>query len=1009
MLERTSAHPGPRAGASQLTLQIQLLGEFRVSVDGRSIPAEGWRFSKARNIIKLLALAPSHRLHREQILETLWPGFDPAAAANNLGQILHFARHTLEPDLPRGAPSSFLRFQGKAIVLGAPDGLDVDVQRFEAAVELARQHDDPETLSGAADLYAGELLPEDMYEEWTISRREQLRLLYIETLMRLARAYEGRGLYEKAIETLQRVVRSEPAHEEAHARLMRLYALTGRRHRALRQFEALQDTLRRDLGVTPDPASRSLYEAIVAGEHAAVEGGPVRAGTIQVRTNLPAPLTTFVGREDELAEVSELVSSSRLVTLTGVGGCGKTRLALEMARRMLSGFTHGVWVVDIGSLADRDLLPGMVARLFGIKWDSRSNAADILMEQLAGRHLLLILDNCEHLTGACADLAAGLLQASGRLRVLATSRTALGMEGELLYRVRPLAVPDEAAQTSPDAVTRYDAVRLFLERVRLVRPEFRLDAHNAADVAEICRSLDGLPLAIELAAARLRRLALRDVVGGIADRFRLLATRTRPLHRRHQTMLEAIDWSYDLLGKEEQTLFARLAVFAGGFTLRSAEPVCGDGAVAAETVLELLSGLVDKSMIEAQERLDGSIRYRMLDTLREYARSRLEADAEAQAIFGHHASFFADLADQATVELAGPRQGAWLETLEVEHDNLRAAIGWSLAAAPEMALRMVAALGRFWEAHGYFVEGQRLAEAVLGRTCERTALRGRALLTAAALARGHSDYGQARRLAAESLEIFQETGDRSGTAFALNSLGLVASDQGDLPPARAFFEDSLAIFRGAADEAGEGLALSDLALSAYRQADYPAAEALFRETLAKQRALGNKTGLIHALRMLARIGTKQGAYADARPFLEESLGLCRELGDRQGLARGLELLGDIYRYQGDHNGAGTAYRDAAAQFKEIGDRRGLAICLEDFAMLAIARSEFLRGLRLVAAAAALRSRIDARPGPSHAKEVAEMVGVSRSRLGSAAHAAWAEGEAMPLEQAVMYALTLESQ
>jgi DNA-binding SARP family transcriptional activator len=508
-------------------VRIGLLGDFTVTVGDRKVDEKAWRLRKAASLIKLLALAPGHRIHRERAMDLLWPKLGIRAASNNLRQALHVARRKLHPDPEIN--SRYLSVSGEQLVMCPQGQLWVDVEAFEEAAETARSSKDPAAYRTAIELYSGELLPEDRYEEWAESRRQELGRTFLSLLVELAGLYEERGEDAvPAIQALQRVLAEEPTNEEAHVGLMRLYASSGRSGEALRQYVRLSEALSSGLGMEPSTSTRALREEIAAGK---VQAGPAQAAappTEQTaggvgKHNLPAQRTDFVGREGEMLEVKRALAMTQLLTLTGAGGLGKTRLALEVASELVGAYPDGVWLVELASLTEGKLVLQTVADALGVGEQPGKSLADSLLDDLRKKQLLLVLDNCEHLIDAAAQLADIVLSACPHLRVVATSREALGVEGEFVWRMDPLSVPeaprdgDRDANRAPAAgeLERYDAVRLFVERARRYAPQFELGPENAGAVAQICRGLEGMPLAIELVAARMDVL----VAGQIAERL----------------------------------------------------------------------------------------------------------------------------------------------------------------------------------------------------------------------------------------------------------------------------------------------------------------------------------------------------------------------------------------------------------------------------------------------------------------------------------------------------------
>lgn len=522
---------GPPARASE-AVRVRMLDGFSVSVGPRTIRQGEWRLKKAAALVKLLALEPGHRMHRERVMNLLWPDLDAKGQANNLRQALHTARKTLDSKATSDTASRYLERRGGLLELCPNGPLLVDVEAFEEAATTARRSDEPGAYRAALDLYAGELLPQDRYEEWAEARREGLRGTHLALLLELAKLYEERGRTQEAMEVLRRAVAAEPAGEEAHTRLMRLYALSGRSGEAVGQYERLREALSRHLGAEPGAASRRLREEILAGRVLSSQTPPVDRALEELAGieghNLPAPRSSFVGREKELVEVKCTLAMTRLLTLTGAGGSGKTRLALEAARDLVGAYADGVWLVELASLSDADLVPQAVASTLGVREAPGRPLTETLAIHLGRKNTLLVLDNCEHLVEACAGHADALLRACPRLRILATSREPLHITGEATWLVPSLSLPDDDPLRLPplEERRRYGAVRLFVERAQAVSG-LALTEENAAAVARVCRRLDGMPLAIELAAAKTKVLSVEQIAKRLEESFGLLRSDSR--------------------------------------------------------------------------------------------------------------------------------------------------------------------------------------------------------------------------------------------------------------------------------------------------------------------------------------------------------------------------------------------------------------------------------------------------------------------------------------------------
>ena len=731
-------------------------------------------------------------------------------------------------------------------------------------------------------------------------------------------------------------------------------------------------------------------------------------------TNLPVQLTSFIGRERELAEVKQLLEHHRLVTFTGAGGTGKSRLSLQVAADLLDAYPDGVWLVELAPLADSRLVPGAVAGVLGLREEAGRPLLSTLTDVLRTKALLLILDNCEHLISACAELAEALLRRSTQLRILASSREALGIAGEHPFRVPSLSLPDprRLSSATPDlatALSQSEAVRLFIDRAVTIQPHFRVTNRNAPAVAQICHRLDGIPLAIELAAARVKVLPVEQIASRLDDRFRLLTGGSRTALPRQQTLRALIDWSYDLLSEAERTLLRRLSVFAGGWTLEAAEAVCTGDGVDEYDVLELLTRLVDKSLVLPEEH-DGEARYRLPETVRQYARDRLVEAGEAAALGERHLAYCLAFSERAEPELWGSDQFAWLERLEQEHDNLRAALQQSLVGSEdrrpegtaEAALRLAGAVWLFWVWRGHFREGREWLEQALATTRGASVrARAKALLGAGWLAGEQSEYARATSLLEESLALSRAARDPWATAHALGGLGLVALNQGHYERATVLHTESLELCRTMGGQMQIAAALYWLGDGALYQGHDAQAQALYEESLALLRPLGATLRTSRVLFRLGRVVYRQGDPARAEALLEESLALNRNLRDQWGSAYALLSLGQVVHARGDTERAALLGRDALRLGRDLGERRIIAQSLELLAHVGHVRGDDRRAARLLGAAEALRDSIGAPVPPADRPEYDDALAAVRRELSETAfRMAWAQGRAMGLEEAM---------
>jgi predicted ATPase/class 3 adenylate cyclase len=658
-----------------------------------------------------------------------------------------------------------------------------------------------------------------------------------------------------------------------------------------------------------------------------------------VPNNLPRQLTTFIGREREIAEAKRLLAETHLLTITGPGGSGKTRLSLEIGARLLSEYPDGVWLVEFAHLADPARVPQVLATALSVREEADRPLLVTLVDHLRPKRVLLLLDNCEHLIDACAGLADTLLRGCPEVKILPSSREALGLTGEVVFRVPPLSLPDSRLVPALERLAEYEAVRLFVDRAIAVKPDFTLTDDTAAAVVQICRRLDGIPLAIELAAARVRTLSVQQITAHLDERFRLLTGGSRTALPRHQTLRGLIDWSYGLLSEAERELFRRVSVFVGGWTLEASVAVCAGVDVDRYDIVELLGRLVDKSLCL----IDGEgsdPRYRLLETIRQYGFEKLAETSEGQVVRARHRDFYLGFAEDAEPRLQGPEQVAWLQRLEADHDNLRAALRWSLDCdETEAALRLGSALSLFWDTHGYVREGREWLDELLAHARERptsTVTARRALgkvLDAASRTRARwSEFPQATEFLTQGLAVWRELGDKRGIAEALNNLAVGATQSGDRVRARVLVAESLALFRELSDKRGTAHALNNLAEILRGDGDLPGARALFEESVPLFEAIEERRGLSHALDNLGGILTAQGDYGPAEALYSRSRRLAEELGDNHAVATALRSLGGVAHHRGDHERARSCYEDSVARFREMGDGFCLAKSLIGYAL-----------------------------------------------------------------------------
>jgi len=732
-------------------------------------------------------------------------------------------------------------------------------------------------------------------------------------------------------------------------------------------------------------------------------------------TNLPAQRTGFVGREKEVAAAKELLlrQDVRLVTVTGPGGIGKTRLAVQVASGLVEHFPGGTHFVSLSSISDPGLIASVIVKTLGIREAGGQSPLEILTENLQDSRrapILLVLDNFEHLIQA-APTVAQLLVMGPNLKIIVTSRAALHVYGEHEFPVPPLALPD-ARSMPPVDLLQYPAVALFVQRAVAVKPDFEVNRENASAVTEICARLDGLPLAIELAAARVKVLSPSSMRTRLARRLQLLTGGARDLPQRQQTLRAAMDWSYDLLSAEEQKLFRRLSVFVGGCNLEGVEAVCDTKRDLDLDLLDGMASMVDKSLVQQVEQGKGESRFVMLETIREYALEKLKESGEETPTKRAHAAYCLVLAEEEARDQSGAEGAEWLERLALEHDNFRAGLEWLTETEDaEWGLRLGAALFRFWEMREYLTEGRdRLGKLLkLAGAAAPTKARARALFAAGVLAGEQGDYAAADEFIKEDLDIARQLRDTQGVAVSLNALAVFARDRGDLAVARSLFEESLVLWRELDDSKAVARCLSNLANVVKLQGDYARSRSLYAECLSIFKGLGDRTGVAWSMNYQGDVARDQGDSAAARALYEQSLANFRELGDRWGIAGTLADLGSLAREQGNYPTAWSLYRESIRIFRELDHKRGIARLLECFACLAAVQLEGERSLRLAGAAAALRQNIGAPLTPGEqAKLEAGLHPARQALINKAGEAAWLEGWALPAERAIEEVLTPEA-
>ncbi|MBI3915159.1 MAG: tetratricopeptide repeat protein [Chloroflexi bacterium] len=1024
-------------------LKLYLLGAFRLERDSKRV---NFSTRKIESLLAYLALFPEQH-SREKLAALLWGDSTDEQARHSLRTALAAIRKALGDEI--------LIADRESVQLNPDAAMWVDVRNiFDLRLPTLAPHASAGVVdSEIANLKSKienyhDLLP-DFYDEWIIRERERLRAIYLDALLQLAQHYRSTSEYARAIETAQKVLATDRANENAYQHLMFCFAAQGDRIAALKQYDECKKILREELNAEPSSETTALRDQIMAE----LTGAPSREASL---TNLPTPLTSFVGREKEIKELKELLATTRLLTLIGAGGSGKTRLAIQVATDAVGGddsarriYKNGAWWVEFAALSDATLVPQAIAKVFGLQESAQQPLVETLTNYLRAKQMLLVLDNCEHLVAACAQLAQLLLTHCSNLKILATSQEVLGIAGEAVYRVPSLAVPDAKQLPPVEKQPEYDAIRFFVDRVRGVSRDFSLNEQNARVVTQICAQLDGIPLALELAAARLKTLSAEQVAARLDDRFQLLTGGSRTAMARQQTLRAMIDWSYDLLSEQERALLRRLSVFAGGWTLEAAESVCSGDGMEKRDVIDLLTKLLDKSLVavEAQDELP---RYRMLETIRQYARDKLLETGEGEAIRNHHLDYFLSFAEAAEPRLHGPEQVQWLDRLDIDHDNLRSALEWSLGEGRvEKGLRLAAALMWFWYMRAHWSEGRQRVESLLNQpeAAPKTLTRAKALLVLANEAGWLSAASTKIQYLEELIAIAREYGVAGKRTLALGlgflGLGLLGDDPGvaeskleeGLAIARSLdddwvgalllwargwqfrgkkddraalnaFEESLSRFNSLGDEYWTAEVSLEITRIYFREGEFARARQEFEKRLPFLGETKNRRTVWSTLNGLGEIARAEGRYDLAKIYYRQGLEIARELGEKNASAIASVTVGYVALHDGDLNSARSLFVEGLALAREVDYQPLMAFALLGFAGLAAAEKQARRAVRLLAVVDPFLEAGDRRVvNPADAAEYKRHLAIAREQLDEAAfNVAWAEGKAMTLEQAIEYAL-----
>jgi predicted ATPase/DNA-binding SARP family transcriptional activator len=984
-------------------MQFGILGPLEVHEADHHVQVGGL---KQRALLAILLMHANQVVSTDRLIELIWGDEAPETAGHSLQVYVSELRKALEPGRRAGAPHTLLisRPSGYMIKIGDDD---LDLGRFMQLVEAGRRS----MANGAADaasvkfrealaLWRGQALADFASQPFAISDTARLSEMRLRALEDRIDADLLLGRHSDLVGELQSLAAEHPLREGFSQRLMLALYRSGRQAEASDVYQQTRERLVDELGMEPGAELQHMLKAILKQDPSL--DVPVKSQH-QRPTNLPLPLTTFVGRQREIEEVSALLAANRLVTLTGAGGVGKSRLAIEVAAHTAEHYPGGVWLVELAPLADGGLILQTIITTLGLREEPGNAALETLADFLSNRRLMLVLDNCEHLIGSAAQVADRLLTACGGLRILATSRELLRIGGEVGWRVPSLRAPGAERLPPLSELRAFESIDLFCDRAASALGSFTLTELNAMPVVAICRRLDGIPLAIELAAARLRLLSLNQVADRLNDRLHLLTAGTRTANPRQRTLRATIEWSYDLLDETEQLLFERLSIFAGAFTLAAAEAIVSGPEIGTGDVVDILGRLVDKSLVGVESAFNQTS-YRILETLREFGLERLRARGELEETRRKHAQHFASMAESARLLLIGPEQAETVASLLGSVDNLRASLTWTKTEDPELGLRAATGLVSFWAARGLYSEGRAWMEVFLGAPAQ-PAQRVLAFNAAGRLAQAQGDFEAAREKIESAYRVAMEAGDDYGAARTKNNLGTLAHDQGDYPTALLHYEQSLAVMREKGTPYHVGALLNNLGELFLAMDEVERAVQILQQGAAAKLEAGDLKGLAVVRHGLARALLEAGDLEGSQRAALESLDGHRNLDDPAGAALALQVLGFLALRRGETTQARAWFAEGLAINCDHGLKPNIAAGLEAFSILFVAEGEPKRALRLAAAATTMRETMASPLDPPDRRQLDAAVGKARADLDAKeADSLWRAGLGLEPDAAVAEAL-----
>lgn len=904
------------------TTRLSLLGSFALEVNGEAVRLPT---RKAEALLAFLALHPGVQ-NRERLAALFWGDSPDELARRSLRTALSALRKELGED--------FMLTDRETVQLNPQFSLWVDVYELAQQAKALLSANHHSTTAINIDLYRGDLL-QDFYDEWVLEEREHYRQSFINALNHFTQSLKTQGEYLRAIAIAQKIISLDPANERAYQHLMFAYFALDNRTEALKSYEEGAHRFMEYLGVEPGKDTRALYQQIKNADVSATLPSAAKS-------NLPIPLTSFIGREQELKTLWEIFEATRLLTLTGVGGCGKTRLSIQFASQLMDQFVDGVWWIELAAIQDETALLSTIMKTLGITESQNDAPEESLVKYLQAKHLLLIMDNCEHVIAACARLAETLLSQCPHIKILATSREALSIHGEIAWLVPSLSVPP-ADQTTD--LLQWECPRLFFERATSYRSDLQLNESNSAALLRICRTLEGIPLAIELAAARVKTLSLDQLASRLDDKLTLLTTGSRIAQPRQQTLRAAIDWSYELLTEQEQIALQRLSIFYGTWTLEAAEYICADESIHTSEVLDLITRLLDKSLL-ITENYDGEIRYRMLEIIRQYAMEKLGRGDTAQRVRDRHLSYYTELTQSVGNAWYSTQQATLLKQFDAHYPNLRVALNWGMENPQrtenwENGLKLAIALVPLWNFRAELNEGSywlkkaideieiALAESDFPsvKRSELLSLKANAIYETGALSYYLTHHAARTDLFEQAAEIYSAVGDATGLARANLYIAQTASDQGQNDRAFRIWRESLQRFDQTGDRWYAAMTHSFMASTERRLGNYDASEREFQRAIDLYTELGDEWGRTVMFSHLGMISMLRGDAEKARGWFEQRLHTTREIGFKNSVALATLQIGITYWKSGDYALMKTCFLEAIPYFHQIGNYASLADCL----------------------------------------------------------------------------------